>query len=103
MSYKLFVSEDAHMDIDGITHYIAYELNNLKAATDFLDDLEISYRHMLENPYIYALCSDVRLGRQGYRRVIIKNYTIFYLIDEEDKNVYVVRVMYSPNNYSDKL
>jgi len=61
MSYKLVVSKEAHQDIDEIVTYIAHELKNAQAAISFIGDIESSYRHILENPLMYSLCSDERL------------------------------------------
>jgi len=103
MGYKLIVSKEAHTDVDQIARYISLDLCNPSAASTFLDRVEKSYRTITENPYLYALCDDKRLQFKGYRKVIINNYLILYRIDEEKKDVYVVRVVYGPREYSDTV
>jgi len=103
MAYKLIVSADAHRDIDDITRYIAHEICNLPAAISFLDDVEKSYRFIVENPYMYGLCADKRLQKEGYRKVPIKNYLVIYRVDEEKKRVSVVRVIYGRRDYAKLL
>jgi toxin ParE1/3/4 len=101
MAYKLVVSKEAHKDIDNIVHYIAVELVNPAAAAGFLNDVEKSYHIVVSNPYMYSLCHDARLSREGYRKIVIKNYIILYRIDDETKAVFIVRIIYGGRNYVD--
>ncbi|MDA8226680.1 MAG: type II toxin-antitoxin system RelE/ParE family toxin [Desulfitobacterium hafniense] len=55
MAYKLIVSKEVHIDIDGIVNYIAVELGNPSAAASFLDDVDRSYRAVMDNPRMYGL------------------------------------------------
>ena len=103
MSYNLLISKEAHDDTSGIVGYIVHKLKNPQAAADFLDDVEESYRRLIANPFLYALCNDPRLERRGYRKVVINNYLILYRIDEEHKTVYIVRIVYGGRNYSEML
>ena len=103
MGYKLQISKDAHEDIADIVRYMALELKNPQAASGFLDDVEASYMRVVDNPSIYSLCNDERLERMGYRKVVIKNYLILYCVDEDNKAVYIVRVVYGGRNYPEIL
>jgi addiction module RelE/StbE family toxin len=103
MAYKLAVSKDAHRDVDEIAGYIAHELKNTRAAAGFLDDVERSYRGVVENPLMYGLCGDERLHRGGYRKIVIKHYLIIYRVDEAKKTVFVVRVVYGARDYGKLL
>lgn len=103
MGYNLVVSVNASNDIDGIVSYMLSELKNYSAAVNFLDDMEKVYTNIEENPYMYACCDDIRLRDKGYRRVVIKNYLVIYLIDEDMKIVNVIRVIYGGRNYANFL
>ena len=103
MSYKLIISRNAHDDLTDIAGYITRELNNPQAAAGFLDDVEESYRRIINNPRMYSLCRDERLGRMGYRKIVIKNYLILYRINEESQEVYIVRIVYEGRNYPELL
>ena len=100
MGYKLLVSKNAHRDIDEIAGYIAHELKNEQAAVGFLDDVNDSYCGVLENPLMYGLCSDKRLQREGYRKIVINNYLVIYRVEEDRKTVFIVRVVYGARNYA---
>lgn len=103
MAYKLIVSKEAHKDIDDIVHYIAVELVNPAAAAGFLEDVEKSYHTVVNNPRMYSLCQDARLSREGYRKIVIKNYLILYRIDDEAQAVFIVRILYSGRYYAELI
>ncbi len=96
MAYKLIVSKEAHNDI---VHYIAVELANPKAAVSFLDDVEKNYYGVVNNPRMYSLCQDARLSREGYRKIVVKNYLILYRVDDDTKAVIIARIIYGGRNY----
>lgn len=103
MAYRLLVSEDAHADIDEIVRYIAHEIKNVQAATGFLDDIERSYRSVVENPMMYGLCNNKRLQVEGYRKIVINHYLVIYRVDEAQKTVFIVRIVYGARNYAKLL
>ncbi len=97
--YKLNVSELAHQDLDKIVSYIAVQLANPSAAGDFLDEVDKCYDYLKSNPLMYAKCQDMRLEKEGYRKVLIKNYVLVYKIDEASKAVNVLRFFYGVQDY----
>ena len=98
--YKLNVSELAHKDLDKIVSYIAVQLANPSAASDFLDDLDKCYGYLKSNPMMYAKCQDKRLEIEGYRKVIIKNYVLVYKVNEDSKTVSILRFFYGAQDYA---
>ncbi len=103
MTYKIVISKEAAEDIDDIVFYMVSELSNPSAAKAFLDDVEKSYHNIIEKPAMYGLCNDYRLRNDGYRKIVIKNYLILYRINEDDKTVIIVRVVYGGRNYSELI
>lgn len=97
--YKLIVTELAHRDLDNIVSYIALQLANPKAAGDFLDEVTTCYGFLKNEPMMYERCQDRRLSKEGYRKAMIKNYVLVYKIDEDSKNVSIMRFFYSAQNY----
>jgi len=97
--YKLIVSELAHQDLDNIVSYIAVRLANPRAAGDFLDEMDKYYSYLKSNPMMYAKCQDNRLGKEGYRKALIKNYVLVYKINEASKTVSILRFFYSAQDY----
>lgn len=103
MVYSIVVSKEAHKDMDDIVHYIAIELVNPAAAAGFLEDVEKNYQTVINNPSMYSLCQDAKLSREGYRKIVIKNYLIIYRIDDEIQTVFIVRIIYGGRNYAELI
>lgn len=97
--YKLKISELAHQDLDKIVSYIAVQLANPKAAGDFLDEVDKCYGYLKSSPMMYTKCQDKRLEKEGYRRVLIKNYVLVYKINEASKTVNILRFSYGVQDY----
>lgn len=98
--YKLVITELAHQDLDSIVSYIAVQLSNAKAAGDFLDEVTVCYGFLKSNPMMYERCQDRRLGEEGYRKALIKNYVLVYKINEESKIVSIMRFFYGAQDYT---
>ncbi|MBS4030255.1 MAG: type II toxin-antitoxin system RelE/ParE family toxin [Clostridiales bacterium] len=103
MAYNLIVSQEAHEDINEIVHYMTEKLVNPTAAVAFLNDVEKCYHAVVENPNMYSLCHDARLGSKGYRKIVVKNYLILYRVDDEAKAVFIVRIIYGGRNYANLI
>lgn len=103
MVYDVKVSVDAQVDIDETISYFVNILKNPIAAKTLLDKIEEAYIDIADNPYMYSICFDARLKKDGYRKVIINNYILIYRIDEEKKDVYVVRFFYGRRNYTEYI
>lgn len=97
--YKLKISELAHQDLDKIVSYIAVQLANPKAAGDFLDEVDKCYGYLKSSPMMYTKCQDKRLEKEGYRKVLIKNYVLVYKINEASKTVNILRFSYGVQDY----
>lgn len=96
---KLNISKSAHQDLERIVSYIIVKLASPMAATHFLDQIEKSYDYLKNNPYMYAKCQNIRLEKEGYRKIPIKNYLLVYKVTEEDKIVNILRFFYGPQDY----
>jgi len=99
MDYKIYITKDAHNDLNDITTYIKNKLCNPTAALDFLSEIEKNYEMITKNPLMFALCIDSRLKNEGYRKIIVKNYIVFYKINENEKAIYIMRVIYGRRDY----
>ena len=97
--YKVVITELANNDLEGIVSYILEELISPVAATNLLKEIEKAYEHLSTNPLIYEVCRDARLAKDGYHRVVIKNYVLIFKIDEKSKAVNILRFFYGAMDY----
>jgi len=73
--YKLIVTELAHQDLDSIISYIAVQLANPAAASNFLNEVDRCYGYLKSNPLMYSKCNDSRLEKEGYRKKTASLFT----------------------------
>ena len=102
-SYKLKFTPIAGDDLDGIYRYISEHLVAPKAANDLMDDIEASIMRLKDFPCSGSPVSDDILNSRGYRKLIVKNYIVFHLIDEAEKQVVIMRVLYGAQRYEELL
>lgn len=93
--YNYVLTESAEADIDEVFDYIAGELVNPDAASAFADELEEKLEEICKTPKAGRPVHNPYLKRDDVRRVLVKNYIAYYLIDEEKANIVVLRVVYS--------
>ena len=102
-SYKLKFTPAANDDLDLIYRYISEYLVAQKAADDLMDDIETLIMRLKDFPYSGNPVTDDILSSRGYRKLIVKNYIVFHLIDEAGKQVVIMRVLYGAQQYENLL
>ena len=100
--YNYVLTESAEADIDEAFDYIAGELVNPDAASAFADELEEKLEEICKTPKAGRPVHNPYLKRDDIRRVLVKNYIAYYLINEEAAKIVVLRVVYNRRD-QDKL
>ena len=85
----------AEADIDETLSYITNRLGNPDAATDFADELEEKLGKLCKSPKTGKLVENEFLVRRDVRRILVKNYIAYYLVDDAGMKIIVLRVVYS--------
>jgi addiction module RelE/StbE family toxin len=90
----------AEEDLDGIFDYIANTLEAPVAANRLMTKIERAIQGLKETPRIGPKCRDETLDKKGYRKLIVDEYRAFYLVNDEERIVIVMRVIYGRRNYT---
>ena len=101
--YEVSVSETAFDDLASIALYIKDELKEPIIADNQVSRIKKGIYSLSAFPHRYPLVRDKMLAAQGYRRMYIDNYTVFYIVDEDRNIVVISRVQYSRRNWADLL
>lgn len=91
-NYELRYSPLFYNDLDRITNYILLDLKNEIATKTLIDDIEAVIRKRLDNPLQTAIYHSMRRRRYDYRRIVVGNYLIFYVVIEH--TMVVRRLLY---------
>ena len=70
-----------------MTKYLSSNLLESNIAKAILSEIDKSILSLEEMPYRYCLVSDNLLKKVGIRKLMVKNYIVFFKIFETEKTV----------------
>ena len=89
--YSFTISPSAAENIEKIVRYISLDLKNLKAADDLIALFYEKMKDIICFPYSYSIYTNLELKyNRIIRKVKIKNYILFFEIDEVTKTILIV-------------
>ncbi len=95
----MLISPKAYRELDSIYEYIKTEFKEPSTAFEILELIE---ENILKLDALPHRGSERKVGiyaNKGYRQLFVKNYTIVYRIDEDNKQVIIVTIRYSASNF----
>ena len=92
--YKLEFLPIAKKDMDGIIYYVSNDLKNETAAVNISKCFIEGIKHILNFPYSSSEYKATSKLKNTYRSINIKNFLMFYTINEQDKMITIVRVLH---------
>ena len=101
--YKVYIQEAARLDIISIKDYIANDFQEPNLAKKMLIAIFDKIFDLQELPKRNKLLNDEPYYSKGYRVTYIKNYAIFYKVDDGTTTVNVMRVLYNRREWQDIL
>ena len=99
LKYKVIISESAQKDIDSIFEYIYFTLNVPKAADRISSNIASSILNLQAFPQLCPLTNKTSSDGSPYRKLVVENYVIYYLLYENEKTVYISRVFDGRTDY----
>jgi len=98
-NYRVDLSEPAENDLRDIVRYIAAQLSAPITALNMMETIEKAIEKLSDMPQSYPPVIDDRLSSTGYRKLNVKNYIVFFSINEKDKVVDVERILYARRDW----
>ena len=99
--YKL--TGKAEADLDGIVFYVAVQLGNRRAASDFLDKLQAAINEACAFPESGAPVDNEFLPYKDVRKKTAGSYIMYYFPDMKARTIYILRIIYGIRNLDDIL
>ena len=96
--YKIIYLPLFYKDLDQITNYIKYNLENNIVANDFLNKVEHEIQKRSYNPEAFEKHISTKKRKSIYYKIYINNYTVFYTV--KDNIMEVRRILYSRRNFN---
>jgi addiction module RelE/StbE family toxin len=101
--YNIEITKPAEKDLYEIGRYISRELLEPEIAKKMVSQIAIGIITLEEMPLRNALVADARLAYKGIRKIMVDNYIIFYLVNEEIKIVTIIRILYGRRDWINLL
>ena len=83
--YKIRLSIQAKEDYKNIIKYIKYKLLEPSIAEKYAEIIKNEINTLKFNPQKFAIIDYEIIKEYKFRRLIIKNYIVFYRVNEEEK------------------
>jgi len=99
--YRLNLTEMFKEDLQSSVNYIRHTLNAPLAAQNLKYDTKETYKRIKERPFSYPAVPDDYLAASGFRFAMVKNYIIFYIVDE--KTINIIRFLYGRRDWKNIL
>ena len=93
--YDVRVTPQAEEQLEQILYYITVNLHNPDAAEAFIDEFDEEVNKLSKNPEKHRTIDEEPWGSEGIRKIIIKNFYIYFWIDVEKSVVWVNAVVYA--------
>lgn len=102
-TYNVKITTQAEKQLQEIVNYIASELKAPKAALSLLNDMERMISSLSQFPQRFTLTDEEPWRTCGVHKMPVKNFLIYFWIDEENSKVQVTAVIYSKREQQKQL
>ena len=101
--YLVNTTKYAEGQLKEISHYIANELNDHDCAMRILDLLENEIYSLSQLPQRIVLVDEEPWHSEGIHKMIIKNFIVYFWIDEARMTVQITGVVYAKRDQVKQL
>ena len=92
--YEVKISKQAEHQLKEIFQYISYTLQAPGTAEKMLDLLEKEILSLSSFPNRIPLTQDEPWHSQGVHKMVVKNYLVYFWVDENTQTVHITAVVY---------
>lgn len=94
-SYEIILTDDATADLIELRDYIAEVLLAPETALSYIRAIRAEISTLSEMPAHIRTVDDEPWHSRGIRRIIAKNFYVYYRIDESSKRIYILNIIYN--------
>ena len=103
MMYKVILETAAILDLRGIHNNIANNLKNRQAAQRIFFSIEEKVMTLANYPKRHSVVQDESYKTLCVRRMPVENYTAFYIVDDSEGVVHIIRILYNRREWQNLL
>lgn len=99
IKYNVIIQESAETDLGGIVDYIANGLHEVRIAARLYSRLKENMFSLQTFPGRCKIISEEPYREMNLRRLIVDNYSIFYVVNEDTLTVHIIRILYNHRDW----
>lgn len=96
-SFDILVTQDAENDLKNIRDYIASNISK-KTSARIINIIKFNIERLSLFPRFAPVVKYEPWNSLGVRRIVVKNFLIYYRADLEKNTVYILKVIYGKCN-----
>lgn len=100
---EVIVTQDAENDLTEILDYISFVLLVPKVAIGYLAELREEMSKLSYRGASIAPVSQEPWHSRGIKKIPVENFYIYFRLDDDEKKVYVLNVVYAKRDQLDAL
>ena len=101
--YNVIVETTADSDLRSILRYITETLKEPVAAKRIYFSIKEKISNLDHMPQRHPTVRDETLANRGVRWMPAENYSVFYVINESERKVKVLRILYNRRDWQNLL
>ena len=102
-TYRVEITKYAYKQMRDIARYVKIKLKNPDAAKRLLCDLKTTASSLEKMPHRIPLTDDQPWRSEGIHKMPMKNYLVYFWIDEIRSIVYITAVIYGQREQKRQL
>ena len=97
--YNLEFTDDCKNEILEVYEYISTKFSVNRSSKKIMKKIKTSIMHLSEEPYLYMRIDTSNNSHNNFRRIVVNNYVILYLVSEANHTVYISHMYYGKRDY----
>ena len=94
-SYRIIITPDAEYVLIELRNYITDVLLSREIAKRYIHTIRTEISSLSEMPARHKPVDDEPWHSRGIRKIMVNNFFVYYRIDEEQKKVFILNVIYA--------
>lgn len=97
--YTIKITKEAKDDLKLIKNYIRDNLQEPNLANKVMKKLKDRINSLSNFPERFPIIKDYYLSMHNLRKCAFNQYIIFYLVQNDERIVYIIRIIYGKTNW----
>ena len=103
IKYNIIIQESAEYDLESIIEYISHGLQEKRIAFNLYEKLKENMFSLKTMPGRCKIIDEEPYKKMKLRRLVVDNYSIFYIVNEEMLTVHIIRILYNHRDWKNLI